>query len=167
MRPIPKIAAITFIACLCGSAVADAATVVLSGVVATAIDGVVVNGVTYNVTFAFDVTDTTFANNAAAVATAVSEVNAALNGTIAEFVSVPGLGSIDNFTIGDRFAGGTTVANDAGAGTWHNVGSIAFAPDSNSVFTPAVPEPSTWAMGLIGFGLMGFLGYRKTRSALA
>jgi hypothetical protein len=30
-----------------------------------------------------------------------------------------------------------------------------------------VPEPSTWAMGLIGFGLMGFLGYRKTRGALA
>ncbi len=30
--------------------------------------------------------------------------------------------------------------------------------------TPAVPEPSTWAMGLIGFGLMGLLGYRKTRS---
>jgi hypothetical protein len=31
----------------------------------------------------------------------------------------------------------------------------------------AVPEPATWAMLLIGFGLMGFLGYRKTRSALA
>jgi hypothetical protein len=37
-------------------------------------------------------------------------------------------------------------------------------------FTPAVaavPEPSTWAMGLIGFGLLGLLGYRKTRGALA
>jgi hypothetical protein len=34
-------------------------------------------------------------------------------------------------------------------------------------FTPvpvaSVPEPSTWAMGLIGFGLLGLLGYRKTR----
>jgi PEP-CTERM motif len=28
----------------------------------------------------------------------------------------------------------------------------------------AVPEASTWAMGLIGFGLLGLLGYRKTRS---
>ena len=28
----------------------------------------------------------------------------------------------------------------------------------------AVPEPSTWAMMALGFGLMGFLGYRKTRS---
>ena len=30
-----------------------------------------------------------------------------------------------------------------------------------------VPEPSTWAMMALGFGLMGLLGYRKTRSALA
>jgi hypothetical protein len=30
-----------------------------------------------------------------------------------------------------------------------------------------VPEPSTWAMMTLGFGLMGFLGYRKTRSAKA
>jgi hypothetical protein len=28
----------------------------------------------------------------------------------------------------------------------------------------AVPELSTWAMMALGFGLMGFLGYRKTRS---
>jgi hypothetical protein len=32
---------------------------------------------------------------------------------------------------------------------------------------PPVPEPSTWAMMGLGFGLMGLLGYRKTRSALA
>jgi hypothetical protein len=27
-----------------------------------------------------------------------------------------------------------------------------------------VPEPTAWAMLLIGFGLLGLLGYRKTRS---
>ena len=27
----------------------------------------------------------------------------------------------------------------------------------------AVPEPSTWAMGLVGFGLLGLVGYRRTR----
>ena len=32
---------------------------------------------------------------------------------------------------------------------------------------PTVPEPSAWAMMALGFGLMGFLGYRKTRGALA
>jgi hypothetical protein len=28
----------------------------------------------------------------------------------------------------------------------------------------AVPEPSTWAMGLLGFGGLGLLGLRKRRS---
>jgi hypothetical protein len=32
---------------------------------------------------------------------------------------------------------------------------------------PAVPEPSTWAMMALGFAGLGFLGYRKTRGALA
>ena len=26
------------------------------------------------------------------------------------------------------------------------------------------PEPSTWAMLMLGFGLLGYAGYRKTRS---
>ena len=29
----------------------------------------------------------------------------------------------------------------------------------------AVPEPSTWAMMLLGFAGLGFAGYRKARSA--
>jgi hypothetical protein len=28
----------------------------------------------------------------------------------------------------------------------------------------AIPEPSTWAMGLIGFGFLGFAAYRRSRS---
>jgi hypothetical protein len=32
------------------------------------------------------------------------------------------------------------------------------------VIGTVVPEPSTWAMLLLGFGLLGLLGYRKTRS---
>ena len=31
---------------------------------------------------------------------------------------------------------------------------------------PPVPEPSTWAMGLIGFAFLGFLGYRKSMLAV-
>jgi PEP-CTERM motif len=34
-----------------------------------------------------------------------------------------------------------------------------------SPVTPAVPEPSTWAMMLAGFAGLGFLGYRKTVKA--
>jgi hypothetical protein len=30
--------------------------------------------------------------------------------------------------------------------------------------TGAVPEPSTWAMGLLGFGGLGLMGWRKSRT---
>jgi hypothetical protein len=51
-------------------------------------------------------------------------------------------------------------------------GSITLAPGASltgfneSMAAGAVPEPSTWAMLGIGFGLMGLVGYRKTRRAL-
>jgi hypothetical protein len=32
---------------------------------------------------------------------------------------------------------------------------------------PPIPEPSTWAMMLLGFGGLGFLGYRQTRKRQA
>jgi hypothetical protein len=35
------------------------------------------------------------------------------------------------------------------------------------VTTGAIPEPSTWAMGIIGFGFMGLIGWRKARMAVA
>ena len=31
----------------------------------------------------------------------------------------------------------------------------------------AIPEPSTWAMMLLGFAGLGFAGYRKTRKAVS
>ena len=31
----------------------------------------------------------------------------------------------------------------------------------NQSMTSGVPEPRTWAMMLIGFGLMGFIGFKK------
>jgi PEP-CTERM motif len=54
-----------------------------------------------------------------------------------------------------------------------DVGTVTMSGQSGTLtydYTPAVaaiPEPLTWAMGLVGFGLLGLLGYRKTRSALA
>jgi hypothetical protein len=51
---------------------------------------------------------------------------------------------------------------------WLRVGTdIVGAGTFNAVFSltgSAVPEPSTWAMMALGFGLLGLLGYRKTRS---
>jgi hypothetical protein len=36
-----------------------------------------------------------------------------------------------------------------------------------SVTTANVPEPSTWAMMLLGFAGLGFAGYRRTRVAVS
>ena len=47
--------------------------------------------------------------------------------------------------------------------SWTNAGFV----DSNPVINPTggVPEPSTWAMLLVGFGLMGFGAFYRGRSA--
>jgi hypothetical protein len=48
------------------------------------------------------------------------------------------------------------------------VGTEIFAANNlNGTFTTAVPEPSTWAMLLLGFAGIGFMAYRrKTKPAL-
>ena len=38
--------------------------------------------------------------------------------------------------------------------------------DASLTFSPAVPEPSTWAMMIIGFAGIGFMAYRR-KSKLA
>jgi hypothetical protein len=52
--------------------------------------------------------------------------------------------------------------NTGGSSSWvFDVPSITFTPGS------AVPEPSTWAMMLVGFAALGFASYRGRRSATA
>jgi len=99
-----------------------------------------------------------------------------------EIFSGPGSGFGGNFSIS---ANGTVsdaglLSMFEGSGTQAlvfnfivDVGTVTMSGQSGTLtydFTPAVaatPEPSTWAMGLVGFGLLGLVGYRKTRSALA
>ena len=38
---------------------------------------------------------------------------------------------------------------------------------TNLTFNSAVPEPSTWAMVLLGFAGLGFAGYRRSRKGWA
>jgi hypothetical protein len=50
--------------------------------------------------------------------------------------------------------------------SWTNAGLIT----NDVVINPTgggAPEPSTWLMGLIGFGLVGFLGLRRNRMSVA
>jgi hypothetical protein len=82
------------------------------------------------------------------------------------------------FTVPEVGGIGTLVGYDGGPITSGQVvqdcgvnGTCDIHSGLTGTFTPqatsTVPEPSTWAMMIAGFGLLGFLGYRKTRSALA
>jgi hypothetical protein len=42
-----------------------------------------------------------------------------------------------------------------------------FAVAGFQAFTPVVPEPSTWAMMLLGFAGLGYAGYRRARGGRA
>jgi PEP-CTERM motif len=45
-----------------------------------------------------------------------------------------------------------------------NVGGTEYYNLQGSATAGAVPEPSTWAMGLLGFGGLGLIGWRKSRT---
>jgi hypothetical protein len=42
---------------------------------------------------------------------------------------------------------------------------LSFQDDSLTVKIGSIPEPSTWAMMLIGFACLGFAGYRAARES--
>jgi hypothetical protein len=74
-----------------------------------------------------------------------------------DFIDVQGL-----------FAEGTYIAPLSGDGvdtSFTNAGLITGDAVINPVITPTVPEPSTWAMLISGFGLMGLFGWRKHKIA--
>jgi hypothetical protein len=48
---------------------------------------------------------------------------------------------------------------------WCILGQYGFEGSSTTGLSSAVPEPSTWAMLLIGFAGIGFAGYRRSRRA--
>ena len=56
----------------------------------------------------------------------------------------------------------TLQFNSTGGSAWSASSTLAVPPAT----PPSVPEPSTWALGVIGFGAMGFMMRRRTRTAV-
>jgi hypothetical protein len=65
------------------------------------------------------------------------------------------------------FAGGSITSGDVAPGgsvEGHALYIVLTGTIAGPVAVAAVPEASTWAMMALGFGLLGLVGYRKTRS---
>jgi hypothetical protein len=71
-------------------------------------------------------------------------------------VLVTSAGSFDIFGAGSPFSIGTVSGNDI----FEEGGNVGFGVGTMSV-TAAVPEPSTWAMMILGFVGLGFMAYRR------
>jgi hypothetical protein len=61
---------------------------------------------------------------------------------------------------GAIFNPGSSFATSAGTLV---IGSVS----GGATFTATIPEPSTWAMMLLGFAGLGFVGYRRTRKRVS
>jgi hypothetical protein len=80
-------------------------------------------------------------------------------------VSAPSSGGqtavVGSFTpLGDFEEAGSYFVEVAGTS---GLGSLKLAIDGNVTTLGAVPEPSTWAMMLVGFAGLGYAGYRRAR----
>jgi hypothetical protein len=146
------------------SAAQGSPVVVYSGNVATAVDGVVVNGVTYNVTFG-EPPDSLFDGDATDATTAIDEIDAALNTTTAEYVTLQGCCSINQFIVEDAGTyNGILTTSYGAAGNWGNFDPTASGDTSVAEFTvapAATPEPSSLA--LFGTGVLSLVGVARRR----
>jgi hypothetical protein len=74
----------------------------------------------------------------------------------------------DNFLTPGVALSGAAETHDGGitwVSTYANQPSIAVALYDTSIEVAAVPEPSTWAMMILGFAVIGFGAYRRKKSA--
>jgi PEP-CTERM motif len=188
--PVAAIFMTTVSLALTAPIAARAATLVGSQSVPTGVDGLVVDGITYNVTFTtesfatvFAGTAPTFLNNPNGAADAATALAAALNNLAGPFqgnfflaeipISVVSGGfdfRLEGVTAG-RIPGSLVYEIDQGENSIQNGG---FPPNAAfdagiAVFSVAgaVPEPSTWVMMILGFAGIGFMAYRrKSKPAL-
>jgi hypothetical protein len=109
---------------------------------------------------------------------------ALFSGVTAEYLSAIQLAIWKIEYTGITFAGNSTILNDAagfvaqaqsaGAGGDYatelqqdHYQSFVGPGNGNHPITGAVPEPSTWAMMILGFAGVGFMAYRKRKNGLA
>ncbi len=85
-----------------------------------------------------------------------------LDGVSASFATYDLTTSIGPIVGSSLFNAGSSYATTGGAFVLTTVGDATF-----SAATTAIPEPSSWAMMLIGFAGLGYAGYRRARAANA
>jgi hypothetical protein len=71
------------------------------------------------------------------------------------------IGNVSRLTL--TFAGGSDAYGDGRIVAWYNVSNITYG----GAYGGAVPEPATWAMMLVGFGLIGATARGRRQVALA
>jgi hypothetical protein len=80
--------------------------------------------------------------------------------------NAPSLGQNLDLTFTGSLMGFTGGTIQGRAVTTHDLGVEIYAVNSGGSITP-VPEPSTWAMMVLGFAGLGFAGYRASRRTSA
>jgi hypothetical protein len=141
------------------------------GIFATAVDNLVVGGVTYDVTFS-TVSDSTFSGNATGANSAANALAAALSGSAAIYIQDATNASdiFGGFIVQTQTNGGDVVFYNSIAHAWENAGGPGTATGEEIAdFTaPSVnTTPLPGALPLLGtvLGGLSMLGWRKRHKA--
>jgi hypothetical protein len=120
----------------------------------------------------------TFNNNLGASPSSVSFFADPANGQGANPLNTPGI-ALDTFSGAaasdpDSFAGThlssfvtSTPFSMTESASLHLISGGSVTGFDQSMTSSAIPEPSTWAMILLGFGVLGLLGFQKRKAQLA
>ena len=81
-----------------------------------------------------------------------------------DFIGVTLTGTLTS-SIG-HFTNSPVVLSFTASQTGVNIPSVAFSNSTTGV-TPSVPEPSTWVMMALGFGALGYAGFRRRMTLLS